>query len=121
MTEYMASSAGVGRAPGMSRVRGGAKLPQVPGGALVGAVLAPQDRVHGQLGGGGPATEDVADAGVLVAPQPRLGPGLRVVRGGRGELDGVGHAPTAAVSTLVKKPTPSAEGARAARQARLAR
>ena len=43
-------------------VREVAELPQVHLGALVGAVLAPHDAVHGQLGGGGPAAEDVADA-----------------------------------------------------------
>ena len=89
-----------------------AELAQVHLRALVGAVLAPHDAVHGQLGGGGPAAEDVADAQVLVGLQPELGPGLLVVRECRGVLDGVqgAHALTTAFRTLVKKPSPSVRG-----------
>ncbi|SKU59888.1 Uncharacterised protein [Mycobacteroides abscessus subsp. abscessus] len=37
---------------------------------LVGAVLAPHHRIHGQLGVGGATTEDLADARVLVVLEP---------------------------------------------------
>ena len=76
---------------------------------LVGAVLAPHDAVHRQLGGGGPAAEDApGSAAYSSALRPELGPGLLVVRGLRGDLDGVeAHAFTTAFSTLVKKPRPS--------------
>src|SRR5690348_17231512 len=77
---------------------------------LVGAVLAPHDAVHGQLGRGRPTAQDVADAQVLVGLQPQLGPGLLLVRRLLRALDGVDHALTTAVSTLVKKPSPSVLG-----------
>ena len=56
---------------------------------LVGAVLAPHHRVHRQLRAGRPATQDLADPGVLVALQSELGPGLLTLRIGGGEGDGV--------------------------------
>src|SRR5690606_4083065 len=43
-----------------------AELAQMAFGGLVGAVLGPHHRVHGELGRGGPAPEDFDDAGVLV-------------------------------------------------------
>ena len=120
-------------------VREVAELLEVDLGALVGAVLAPHHGVHGQLGGGGPAAEDVADPQVLVGLQAQFGEGLLVVRCLLGPLDGVDnhgstptsfrsslagarcdarsgvvfgdvHAFTTAVSTLVKKPRPSMLG-----------
>ena len=48
-----------------------AELAQVVLGRLVRAVLGPHDRVHGQLGRGGAAAEDVADALVLVRLEAR--------------------------------------------------
>ena len=47
-----------------------AELAQVDLRGLVGAVLAPHHRVDGQLGAGGAAAEDLADAGVLVVARP---------------------------------------------------
>jgi hypothetical protein len=120
-------------------VREVAELPQVHLARLVGAVLAPHDRVHRQLGGGRAAAEDVADALVLVGLQAQLGPGLLVIGRLPGPFDGVdthastptsfrsslagarcdarsgvvfggAHAFTTAFSTLVKKPSPSVLG-----------
>ena len=60
-------------------------------GGLVGAVLGPHDGVHGQLGVGGSASEDVADALVFVLFEAEFLPG-HVLAGGRGGvLDGVGQ------------------------------
>src|SRR5205085_316576 len=89
-----------------------AEPPEVHLGGLVRAVLAPHDAVHGQLGGGGPAAEDVADAQVLVVLEPQLAERLLLLRRRRRPLDGVelAHAATTADSTLVKKPSPSVEG-----------
>ncbi len=70
-------------------VREVAELAQVHLGRLVRAVLAPHDAVHGQLGGGGTAAEDVADAQVLVGLQAQFGERLLVLRGLLGALDGV--------------------------------
>ena len=67
---------------------------QVHLGRLVRAVLRPHHRVHGQLGPGRTAVQDLADAEVLVLLQPELGPGLRLIGSGSCVLDGVGHAPT---------------------------
>ena len=58
---------------------------------LVGAVLAPHDRVHRELGVGGAAAEDLPDARVLVVLQAQLTVGLRMLGGGGGVLDGVGR------------------------------
>ncbi len=66
-----------------------AEVAQVHLGGLVGAVLAPHHRVHGQLGVGGTAAEDLADPLVLVVLQPKLAKGLRLIGGGGGGLDGV--------------------------------
>lgn len=89
-----------------------AELLQVDLGALVRAVLGPHDGVHGQLGAGGTAAEDLADPAVLVFLQTELGPGLGGVRGLLGVLDGVeGHqAFTSCLRTEVKKPRPSVVG-----------
>src|SRR5262249_44813883 len=57
---------------------------------LVRAVLAPHDRVHGELGLGGPAAEDLADPLVLVVGEPQLREGLGSVRRGARPVDGVG-------------------------------
>ncbi len=57
--------------------------------ALVGAVLAPHDRVHRQLGARRPAAEDLADPGVLVGLEPEVGPGLLAVGVLGGDGDGV--------------------------------
>ena len=69
--------------------RGLAEVAQVHLRRLVGAVLGPHDGVHGQLGVGGAAAEDLADAGVLVLLQSQLGPGLIQLGGGGGVVDGV--------------------------------
>ena len=88
-----------------------AELAQVHLGALVGAVLAPHDRVHRELGGGRAAAEERDDPGVLVVLEPELGVGHRVVRRGLRALDRVEHqALTRALSTEVKKPSPSVPG-----------
>ena len=52
-----------------------AELAQVVLGGLVGAVLAPHHRVHGQLGCGGAAAQDLHDVVELVLLQAKLGPG----------------------------------------------
>ena len=56
---------------------------------LVGAVLAPHHRVHGQLGVGRAAAEDLADSRVLVVLEAQLTVRLRQVRRRRGVLDGI--------------------------------
>jgi hypothetical protein len=56
-----------------------AELLEVHLGGLVGAVLAPHDGVHRQLGAGGAAAEDLADPGVLVGLEAELGPRLLAV------------------------------------------
>ena len=66
-----------------------AELAQVHLGGLVGAVLAPHHRVHRELGARRAATEDVADAVVLVLLEPEVGPRLVPLGGLRGEIDGV--------------------------------
>jgi hypothetical protein len=66
-----------------------AELAQVHLAALVGAVLAPHDRVHRQLGLRRPAAEHLLDGGVLVVLQPELEERLLEVRVLRGELDRV--------------------------------
>ena len=57
-----------------------AELPQVHLAGLVGAVLAPHDRVHREFGAGRAAAEDLPDAVVLVGLQAEFAEGLRVVR-----------------------------------------
>ncbi len=52
-------------------------------------MLGPHDRVHGELGAGRAAAEDLEDPLVLVLLQAELGPGLLDVRGLGGVLDGV--------------------------------
>jgi hypothetical protein len=66
-----------------------AELLEVDLARLVGAVLAPHDRVHRQLGGRGAAAEDGADALVLVGLEPELGPRLLAIRAVRRLLDGI--------------------------------
>ena len=66
-----------------------AEVPQVHLGRLVGAVLAPHHRVHGQLGVGRPAPQDVADPLILVVFETEFAERLRLVGGGRGPLDGI--------------------------------
>ena len=103
-----------------------AELAQVVLGGLVGAVLAPHHGVHGQLGAGGAAAQDLDDLVELVLLQAQLGPGELHVRGlGRvlhgvdvellGGLRGRRHcgclrhllSPTILFRTEVKKPRPS--------------
>ena len=67
------------------------ELPEVHLGRLVGAVLAPHDRVHRELAGGGAAAEDLLDPGVLVGLQPQLGPRLLALGVLLGQADGVQH------------------------------
>ena len=52
------------------------ELAQVHLGRLVRAVLGPHHRVHGELGGGRPATQDLLDPGVLAVLQSELSPWL---------------------------------------------
>ena len=100
-----------------------AELAQVVLGGLVGAVLAPHDGVHGQLGAGGAAAQDLDDLVELVLLQAQLGPRQFRVRGLGSVLNGVdvellggfrGHLspPTILVSTEVKKPRPSVSARR---------
>ena len=56
---------------------------------LVGAVLGPHDRVHGQLSRGGAAAQNLLDILELVLLQAQLGPGEFGVRGSCRMLDGV--------------------------------
>ena len=67
----------------------GREVAQVHLGRLVRAVLAPHDRVQGQLGGGRPAAEDLADLRVLVVGEAELLVGLLLVGRLLGDLDGV--------------------------------
>jgi hypothetical protein len=66
-----------------------AELPQVHLRRLVGAVLAPHDRVHRQLRRRRSTAQDLADVRVLVGLQAEGGPGLVAVGAGAGRLDGV--------------------------------
>lgn len=66
-----------------------AELAQVHLARLVRAVLAPHDRVHGQLGLGRPAVQDLPDPVVLVVAETELGVRLKLFRGVHGPLDGV--------------------------------
>ncbi len=65
------------------------ELAQVHLRGLVGAVLAPHHRVHGQFRSGGPASEDLDDPLVLVFLQAQFGPGELLLRGLLGVFDGV--------------------------------
>ena len=56
-------------------------------GGLIRAVLAPHHRVHRQLGVGGAAAEDLADALILVVFESEFTVGLRMIGRGRGVLD----------------------------------
>mgnify|MGYP002651706306 CR=1 FL=1 len=67
-----------------------AELLEVDLARLVGAVLGPHDRVHGELGAGGTAAEELLDGGVLVVLEAELLVGHLLVRGAGGVLDGVG-------------------------------
>lgn len=68
-----------------------AELAQVHLAGLVRAVLAPHDRVHGQLGLRGPPAEDLPDPVVLVVEEPQLGVRLELARSATGARHGV-HA-----------------------------
>ena len=99
-----------------------AELLQVHLAALVRAVLRPHHRVHGQLGAGRPAAEDLPDARVLVLLEAEFGPRLGGHGGVGRVLDGVEHgalcglmrgrrhAVTSLLSAEVKKPSPSVVG-----------
>ena len=52
-------------------------------------MLAPHHRVHGQLGVGGPAAEDLADPLVLVVLEAEFAERLWLVGSGGGVVDGV--------------------------------
>ncbi|EUA92690.1 hypothetical protein I551_0718 [Mycobacterium ulcerans str. Harvey] len=56
-------------------------------GGLVGAVLAPHHRVHGELGVGGPTAQDVTNPLILVVFEAQLVKRLRLVGGGGGMCD----------------------------------
>ena len=84
--------ADAGQHAGAHLVGGGlAEVAQVHLGGLVRAVLTPHHRVHGQLGVGGPAAQDVANPLVLVVFEAQLVEGLRLVGGGGGLVDRVNH------------------------------
>ena len=84
--------ADAGQHAGAHLVGGGlAEIAQVHLGGLVGAVFAPHHRVHGQLGVGGPAAQDVANPLVLVVFEAELAKRLRLFRCGGGMFDGVIH------------------------------
>ena len=68
-----------------------AELLQVHLGRLVGAVLRPHHRVHGQFAGGGPAAEDLADLQVLVLAQAEGGPRLFQIGCFGSMCNGVNH------------------------------
>jgi hypothetical protein len=88
------------------------ELPQVHLGGLVGAVLAPHHRVHGQLAAGRAAAEDLLDPGVLVGLEAQLGPRLLAVGVLLGQADGVQHGVRLSVRSLVEvrgPPGPSLE------------
>ena len=89
------------------------ELPQVHLGGLVGAVLAPHDRVQGQLGAGRAAAEGLRDLGVLGLGQAELGKWLRLSRRRRPPAPPCPSPVTSctpAATTEAKKPRPSAEG-----------
>ncbi|CDZ90877.1 hypothetical protein RHRU231_760036 [Rhodococcus ruber] len=65
------------------------EVPQVHLGGLVGAVLGPHHRVHGQLGIRGTTAQDLPDAGVLVVLQSQLTEGLGDFGGFGGVGDGI--------------------------------
>ena len=68
----------------------GPELAQVDLGGLVGAVLGPHDRVHGQLGVRGAPAQQLADGLVLVSLEPQLLP-RHLPLGSRGGIgNGVG-------------------------------
>ena len=67
-----------------------AKLTKVNLRRLVGAVLTPHHRIHRQLTGGGAATEDFTNLGVLVILEAKGAVGLNLVGGCDGVLYGVG-------------------------------
>ena len=75
---------------------------------LVGTVLAPHHRVHGQFGVGGSAAEDVADPLVLVVFEAEFAEGLGVVRRCRCPLDGIDNSvyPRRHEHSLVTTPRP---------------
>ena len=88
-----------------------AELAEVHLGGLVRAVLGPHDGVHGELGAGRAAAEDLHDPLVLVLLQAEFGPGQLDV-GGRGRvLDRVQRRPAHALTSFlrieVKKGRPS--------------
>ena len=66
-----------------------AELAQVVLRGLVGAVLAPHHRVHGEFRAGGAAAQDLDDLVELVLLQAQFGPGEFGVRGLGRVLDGV--------------------------------
>src|ERR1700750_1613463 len=79
--------------------------------ALVRAVLAPHDGVHGELARRRAAAQDVADPRVLLVRPPQLAIWLRRLRRLLRVLDAVdGHAATSLDSTEVKKARPSVVG-----------
>ncbi len=67
------------------------ELLEVDLGGLVGAVLAPHHRVHGELAARRAAAQDLADLLVLVGLQPELRPGLVAMGVLGGDGDGVEH------------------------------
>ena len=95
------------------------ELAQVDLARLVRAVLAPHDRVHGQLGLGRPAAEDLADPRVLVLLQARA----RGTAGARPACPAPGRrcrsrppaTPAAAASASPARPTRSVRAGSAAR------
>lgn len=96
-----------------------AELLQMDLAALVGAVLGPHHRIHGEFGAGGTAAENLPDAPVLVLLQAEFGPRLVGVRRLGRVLDGVEavlngalaslghHALTSFFRIEVKNPRPS--------------
>ena len=97
------------------RRRLGRELPQVHLGGLVGAVLAPHDRVQGQFGAGRATSEGVHDLLVLGLRQAQLGKGLRQTsRAGRPRhrvrLRSWPRSPRGDHRGEAKKPRPSADG-----------
>lgn len=86
-----------------------AELAQVHLAALVRAVLGPHDGVHGELGAGRTAAQDLAYARVLVFLQAQFGPGQLDLGGLGGVLDGVqSHQTLTSFFRIeVKNPRPS--------------
>ncbi len=71
-----------GQHPGAHFIGGGlAEIAQMDFGGLVGAVLAPHHRVHGELGVGGPTAQDVTNPLILVVFEAQLVKRLRLVGG----------------------------------------